>query len=343
MSEEKPFLDSADLTMLQQIVDTVSPHVTNTLAFLAIAAVSTLAYKGAKDLYKERQLKKNFNADVLDLNSDVVVSSTEYLKTNETNPQTGNLYYRQRISTVGKVDLEDLFPKDWSDLIAKNIEKAKARCTRENPCVLPHLAEILSDLKDSDGWSDKENNAVRRLNKEFTNGLSEKFNPKSLAGNIAQLNEGEEVEYRRVVPFLLYEPDAEKRQMRLLLIRTSDIFNKTIQNLDVRDILFHESVDNNAKEVWVSNPSHPHAIRMDTVKAVSEIYKENKDLFQVLRLHSDNIIPVDHDRYVIDGQKALPNLQPENKGPVIEVSSDGVAQFQDTDEEENVQEGPSPD
>ena len=323
MDEEKSGLSSLDLTMFQAVLDKIPNYVESTLAFLAIATVATLAAKGGKSYYNDWQLKKNFNADVLELDTNVVVSSTEYIKTNDINPQTGNLFYRQRISTVGSVDLDELFPKDWSELIAKNMDKAKKQCTRENPCILLHMAEILSDIKDSDEWSDKGSNAVRRLNKEFINGLSEKFNPKSLAGNIAMLNEGEEVEHRRVIPFLLYEPNAEKRQMRLLLVRTSDIFNENIQDLDARDLLFHEGVDAQAKEVWASNPSHPHALRAETIKAVSEMYKENKDLFQVLRLFSDNIVPINHEKYSVSHQPELPYLKPE--GVVIEVDSDGEA------------------
>ncbi len=304
MSLENEGMASIDLSVFSSMVDYISTHSSNlldrvpnhvesTISFLIIASAIAFTTSKIQRWNDARKAKLHFNDDKLRL-EDVIIGVTEFKITDKKHPKTGKLLYRQCLTTCDVRALEDFFPEQWVDLIIKNLEEARNRCTEDNPCVLLHLADIIG------GGDENISSNLGKLNKELVNGISKIFNDKNrLIINTARLKEGEEVVYFTHVPFLIYEEGAQKQQLRILLVRIQDLIDPKIKDLESDHIFYQDGDDEYGHEIYSNRVDHPQALRHKTLKRLIELYQENRDNFQSLRIYTDEIRPIDHNSYVL--------------------------------------------
>ncbi len=142
MSKEVEGLTSMDLSVLDTIIDSAAIHAENTISFLLIATLASIATSKVHLWRNRKKAEANFNAKTIELEG-IIIATTEYQITNESHPETGNYFYRQCLTTYDKRVLEDFFPKQWVELVSENLKEARGRCNEDNPCVLLHHEEVM--------------------------------------------------------------------------------------------------------------------------------------------------------------------------------------------------------
>ncbi len=300
MGEENEGLTSMSLSILSSVLEQITTHTPSAVVSLAVGVIAGAIGSQLYTWHKGIKAKQNFTDKTLEL-EDIVIGITEFKKTNENHPVTGDPFYRQCLTTPSKQNLKEFFPDPWVDLVINNLEEAKKRCDKNNPCVLLHLADIINDGENDDGTT------IETLNNELTNGISALFNNQNkFAVNSARLKSDEEVAYNTHVPFLISEECAKKQQrMKILIIPLQNLIDGKIENLASDHLFYYNGYDEHGDEVYSNIPNHPQASRHETFKKLIELYRENRDNFQPFKIYKDEIRKIDHDSYVLQHDAEL--------------------------------------
>lgn len=184
------------------------------IAGAALAPLGTLAAGYFIGKWKEssKQVKQKAAIETGEMDGDdAIMGHTRYMPM-ATNGENGlEVFYQKIRNQEARLNLRDIFHDSVRDRIMGFLKAAKEKCTPENPLVFAHLHEVVPDSE----WKKVRELIATQWLTAFSGVLTD--TPMVVR---QQLNMGprEEAVEKMVYPVLVYEPGAEKKQERVLLI-----------------------------------------------------------------------------------------------------------------------------
>jgi hypothetical protein len=245
----------------------------DTVPNLITAAAGGLAGAAATLTTNYLQHRKVIKNEVTDLSS-VTVTETGYIRDRKNGPRKpgasfsqdalDRLYYTQIIRNFDAVDLSQAYTQSHYKSIAKHIEAAMTECTDENPVVLSHV-DMAIDAKEKD--NQKRQSYKKAFTDPIVNYCSKTFNPNTTS-YVLQDGASKRRSYEGevcLIPILFYEPNAVKKQLRLLLITEADLL--AIRDMDPARIRCENDTEGLGQQ-------HIHFDRFRTLQTIANLYAD---------------------------------------------------------------------
>lgn len=246
-------------------------------------------------------LAKRFNAHraiskaTLD-GANTILGETLYEPTGIINPETGREIFNQKIFNIDhSVNLKDIFHPAIEEELLRYIGKAREYCTENEPLVFAHLDRVISE--------EKLENVKQLIASQWINYFSSKLNDPAHSMSASKPSDREVWDTKPVLPVLIFEPGANTKQYRILLIPAWQLEAENFPAIE--DLRFPTSI---LKNKFTETSAHPQSLRLATHLNIAEGLKKAENLWIG---DKTTVLVRTGERKLVQGPQILPFIPPQ--------------------------------